>query len=161
MHRHHISSGAAEALTDTQDANFFEATTILSYLAVASVRSYSQEEGRTAATTVYVAVGLYLLLVLEADRMQASRRHAISVLALVGGLASGYLLVLGSDAGRSFFALAQPGVWVMMVVVGVSLLAFVALSWLRLSPYRGARPEISGSDPNISATRGSGSQRKQ
>ena len=33
MHRHHISSGAAEALTDTQDANFFEATTILSYLA--------------------------------------------------------------------------------------------------------------------------------
>jgi hypothetical protein len=33
MHRHHISSGAAEALTDTQEANFFEATTILSYLA--------------------------------------------------------------------------------------------------------------------------------
>jgi len=33
MHRHHISSGAAEALTDTQDANFFESTTILSYLA--------------------------------------------------------------------------------------------------------------------------------
>ena len=33
MHRHHISSGAAEALSDTQDANFFEATTILSYLA--------------------------------------------------------------------------------------------------------------------------------
>src|SRR5919106_5189596 len=33
MHRHHISSGAAEALSDTQDANFFEATTVLSYLA--------------------------------------------------------------------------------------------------------------------------------
>ena len=33
MHRHHISSGAAEALSDTQDANFFEATTMLSYLA--------------------------------------------------------------------------------------------------------------------------------
>src|SRR3972149_7678796 len=33
MHRHHISSGAAEAITDTQDANFYEATTILSYLA--------------------------------------------------------------------------------------------------------------------------------
>ena len=33
MHRHHISSGAFEAITDTQDANFFEATTILSYLA--------------------------------------------------------------------------------------------------------------------------------
>jgi probable F420-dependent oxidoreductase len=33
MHRHHISSGAAEAITDAQDANFYEATTILSYLA--------------------------------------------------------------------------------------------------------------------------------
>ena len=29
MHKHHISSGAAEALSDTQDANFFEATTML------------------------------------------------------------------------------------------------------------------------------------
>lgn len=33
MHRHHISSGAAEALSETQDANFFEALTTLSYLA--------------------------------------------------------------------------------------------------------------------------------
>jgi probable F420-dependent oxidoreductase len=33
MHRHHISSGAAEAVTDAQDANFYEATTMLSYLA--------------------------------------------------------------------------------------------------------------------------------
>src|SRR6266542_1581588 len=33
MHRHHISSGAFEAITDSQEANFFEATTILSYLA--------------------------------------------------------------------------------------------------------------------------------
>ena len=33
MHRHHISSGATEAITDTQDANFYEALTILSYLA--------------------------------------------------------------------------------------------------------------------------------
>lgn len=33
MHRHHISSGAAEALTDTQEANFFECMTTMSYLA--------------------------------------------------------------------------------------------------------------------------------
>src|ERR1051325_9371853 len=33
MHKHHISSGAAEALADDQEANFFEATTMLSYLA--------------------------------------------------------------------------------------------------------------------------------
>src|SRR3990172_10152000 len=33
MHRHHISSGATEAITDTQDANFSEAMSVLSYLA--------------------------------------------------------------------------------------------------------------------------------
>src|SRR4029453_4278643 len=38
MHRHHISSGAFEALTDSQEANFFEATTILSYLAAETKR---------------------------------------------------------------------------------------------------------------------------
>lgn len=38
MHRHHISSGAAEALSDTQDANFFEALTTLAYLAAETKR---------------------------------------------------------------------------------------------------------------------------
>ncbi|MFQ5850469.1 MAG: LLM class flavin-dependent oxidoreductase [Candidatus Binatia bacterium] len=33
MHRHHISSGAAEAIQESQEANFFEALTILGYLA--------------------------------------------------------------------------------------------------------------------------------
>ena len=33
MHRHHISSGAAEAIAEGQDANFYEAVTVLAYLA--------------------------------------------------------------------------------------------------------------------------------
>src|SRR3990172_436695 len=33
MHRHHISSADTEAITDTQDANFYEAMSVLSYLA--------------------------------------------------------------------------------------------------------------------------------
>src|SRR5438445_8440634 len=33
MHRHHISSGAAEALADDQNADFYEAMTTLAYLA--------------------------------------------------------------------------------------------------------------------------------
>ncbi|MBI2358968.1 MAG: TIGR03619 family F420-dependent LLM class oxidoreductase [Deltaproteobacteria bacterium] len=37
-HRHHISSGAAEALSDAQDANFFEALTTLAYLAAETQR---------------------------------------------------------------------------------------------------------------------------
>src|SRR3989304_6380769 len=39
MHRHHISSGAFEAISDSQEANFFEATTILSYLAAETKKS--------------------------------------------------------------------------------------------------------------------------
>ncbi len=33
MHRHHISSGATEAITENQEANFYEALMTLSYLA--------------------------------------------------------------------------------------------------------------------------------
>jgi len=36
MHKHHISSGAHEALTDDQEANFFESLTTLAYLAAAT-----------------------------------------------------------------------------------------------------------------------------
>ena len=136
------------------------AATLAAYLAVADVRGHSLEDGRTAAMTVFVAVGLYLLLVLDADRMQESRATP-AVVALAAALGGAYLPVLGSEQLRSFFALTVPGIWVLVVVVGVSLLAFVALSWLRLSPYRGARPEKSGSDPDFSASRRSGSQRKQ
>ncbi|MFQ5681968.1 MAG: LLM class flavin-dependent oxidoreductase [Candidatus Binatia bacterium] len=38
MHKHHISSGATEAVTDTQDANFFEAMSMLAYLAAETKR---------------------------------------------------------------------------------------------------------------------------
>src|SRR5262249_55421550 len=47
MHKHHISSGAAEALADDQEANFFEATTMLSYLA-AETKKITLEIGRAS-----------------------------------------------------------------------------------------------------------------
>jgi hypothetical protein len=49
----------------------------------------------------------------------------------------------------------------MLVCVGFSLLEFFALSRLGLSPYRGARPEKTGSDPVFSARGRSGSQGEQ
>jgi magnesium-transporting ATPase (P-type) len=112
------------------------AAVVLAYLAVAELRGYSQQEGRTAATTVFVAVGLYLLLVLEADRMSGSRRYSVGVLTLVTLLAVGYLLVLGSPGLREFFALSTPGVWMAIVCVAVTVLSIRLLSWVGLSPYR-------------------------
>jgi cation-transporting P-type ATPase E len=111
---------------------------IVAYLAVADVRGHSQAEGATTATTVFVAIGLYLLLVLDAERMEASRGYAAVVVSLSALLGAGYLVVLASPALRGFFALELPGVWGLIVIAAVTVAAIRALAWLGLSPY--ARP---------------------
>src|SRR5207237_3600770 len=83
MHRHHISSGAAEALTDTQEANFFEATTILSYL---------------AAETKKITLGVACLVMPCRNPIYAAKQYST-----LDWLANGRLLVgvgLGSKATR-------------------------------------------------------------
>ena len=83
MHRHHISSGAAEALTDTQDANFFESTTILSYL---------------AAETKKIVLGVACLVMPCRNPIYAAKQYSTLDI-----LANGRLLVgvgLGSKATR-------------------------------------------------------------
>ena len=83
MHRHHISSGAAEALTDTQDANFFEATTMLSYL---------------AAETKKIVLGVACLVMPCRNPIYAAKQYST-----LDHLAQGRLLVgvgLGSKATR-------------------------------------------------------------
>ena len=82
------------------------AATLTAYLAVANGPGDDQLEGRTAAVTVFVFVGLYLLLVLEAERMQASRRYAAEVVALAACLGGGFLAMLGSQSLRE---LLRPG----------------------------------------------------
>jgi magnesium-transporting ATPase (P-type) len=103
------------------------AATLFAYLAVSDVRGHSDTEGRTAAVTVFVAVGLYLLLVLDAERMQASRRYAAVVVAM-----------LGSPTLRGFFALTVPGFWALLVIVACGVGAVWLLGRLGLSPYRGS-----------------------
>ncbi len=105
------------------------------YLAERVIRSSSVIDARTAAVTVFVVLGLFLLLCVDADRMQASPSYAASVLALVSALAAGYLLVLGSSIGREFFALSPPN----LVDALVELLASAGGIWLLtrigLSPF--------------------------
>ena len=112
------------------------AATLAAYLAVSDVRGHSLEDGRTAAMTVFVAVGLYLLLVLDADRMQESGRYAGVVVALAASLGGAYLAVLGSEPARSFFALTVPDLWSLTVIVVVTVAAFWTLGKAGLSPYR-------------------------
>src|SRR5438270_13456947 len=83
MHRHHISSGAAEALTDTQEANFFETTTILSYL---------------AAETKKITLGVACLMMTCRNPIYAAKQYST-----LDWLANGRLLVgveLGSKTTR-------------------------------------------------------------
>ena len=112
------------------------AATLAAYLAVANGPGDDQLEGRTAAVTVFVFVGLYLLVVLEAERMQASRRYAAEVVALAACLGGGFLAMLGSQSLREFFALTVPNLWSVVVIVAVSVAAAWLLGRLGLSPYR-------------------------
>ena len=83
MHRHHISSGAAEALTDAQEANFFEAMTTMSYL---------------AAKTKDIRIGVACLVMPLRNPIYAAKQCAT-----LDHLCDGRLLVgvgLGSKATR-------------------------------------------------------------
>ncbi len=83
MHRHHISSGAAEALTDAQDANFYEATTILSYL---------------AGETKKITLGVACLVMPCRNPIYAAKQYATLDLLCKGRLIVG--VGLGSKATR-------------------------------------------------------------
>jgi probable F420-dependent oxidoreductase len=83
MHRHHISSGATEAITDTQEANFFEAMTTMSYL---------------AAKTKTIQIGVACLVMPLRNPIYAAKQCAT-----LDHLCDGRLLVgvgLGSKATR-------------------------------------------------------------
>ena len=75
-----------------------------SYLFALNVLDLPLIEARTVATTVLVAVGLYLIVALEA----AGRRRSAAVVGLCTALAGCYAIVLSVPFAREFFALAAP-----------------------------------------------------
>ncbi len=113
---------------------------MLAYLTDHELRGRSEVDARTVAVTVMVAVGLVVLLVLDRERMQTSRRYAITVSVLVGGLALAYLAVLASPAARDFFALSQLGFVDWLVVAAAVALAVQALGRIGMSPIPPHRP---------------------
>jgi magnesium-transporting ATPase (P-type) len=78
---------------------------ISSYLFAFNVLDLRLIEARTVATTALVAVGLYLIVALEAE----GRRRSAAVLTLVAALAAAYVLVLAVPFAREFFALSVLG----------------------------------------------------
>jgi len=110
------------------------------------VRVRSITDARTAAVTVFVALGLYLLFVLDAERMSASRAYAVGIASLVGALAAAYLGTLSSAAARDFFALAKPDLLDAVIIVLATVAGIRLMAWAGLSPYPHP-PQEQAADP--------------
>jgi cation-transporting ATPase E len=83
------------------------------------------EEARTVATSVLVAVGLYLIVALEAS----GKLRGAAVSTLCAALGAAYVVVLLFPATRRFFDLALPSVGsILAVAVGAGLA--IGILWL-------------------------------
>ena len=105
-----------------------------SYAFALHVLDLPVRDARTVATTTLVAIGLYLVLVLEA----AGRRRGSLVFGLCVVLAGAYVSMLAVPLARDFFALAGPSPLVLGTAVCGATLALVGL-WLsdeRFAPGR-------------------------
>jgi len=104
------------------------------YLLALNVANVPLEEARTVATTVLVAIGLYLILALEA----AGRRRGTAISILCGALAALYLVVLAVPGSRSFFALHGLGVggWIAVLVGSGLAIGFLWITDDRFVPGR-------------------------
>jgi cation-transporting ATPase E len=97
---------------------------VSSYLFALNVLDLRLAAARTVAVSVLVLVGLYLILALEASGRK--RGAAVSTLCVL--LLGAYLLILLLPFARSFFALAAPGVTVILPALVGSALAIGGLA---------------------------------
>jgi cation-transporting P-type ATPase E len=102
------------------------------YLLALNVFDSSLVSARTTATTVLVAVGLFLVLSLEATGGRRTR----AVVGLVAGLGLLYLVVLAVPGLRGFFELTVPGLRILLTsIVGAGLaIGFLWLTHERFVP---------------------------
>ena len=111
------------------------AAVLAAYLLERAVRVRSITDARTSAVTVFVALGLYLLLVLDPERMAASRSYAIGIASLVGALGAAYLGTLSAEPARDFFALARPDLLDALIIIVATVAGIRLMAWAGLSPY--------------------------
>ncbi len=121
---------------------------VASFLFSINLLKMNEVEARTVATTVLVAMGLYLIVVLESS----SRVRGYTVGALCLGLLALYFVVLSLPGWRDFFQVAPPGVGVIMVSLAGAALAAGGLAltderFLPVWPTARTPSESSGSEP--------------
>ncbi len=121
---------------------------VASFLFSINLLEMNEVRARTVATTVLVAMGLYLIIVLESSSVV--RSYTVGALCLV--LLALYLVVLSLPGWRDFFEVAAPDVGIILVSLAGTALAAggLALTDERFLPAlpTGRKPgEPSGSAP--------------
>src|SRR5690606_7333184 len=111
------------------------AGSILSYFLVHSVFGGSIADGRTAATTTLIVLGLCFILLLERGPGREHITIQSYMLAMVAGLGALYALILAWDPVRNFFELEMlsAGQW-FLALLSVAIGLLVAAAAWRL-PY--------------------------
>src|SRR3954470_12292860 len=118
---------------------------LLSYFLVDDVFAGSLAEGRTAATTTLIVLGLCFILLLERGPGLEHITIQSYMLAMVAGLGALYALILAAGPVRSFFdlELLSAGQWFLCMLTVAAGLVLAAAAW-RLPYIQGleALPEI-------------------
>jgi len=104
---------------------------LLSYFLVDSVFAGSLEEGRTAATTTLIVLGLCFILLLERGPGREHITIQSYMLALVAGLGALYALALAAAPVREFFdlELLSAGQWFLCLLSVATGLVLAAAAW--------------------------------
>jgi cation-transporting ATPase E len=105
------------------------------YLVALKVLALPLLDARTISTTVLVAVGLYLILALEASGLR--RGAAVTTMCVL--LALVYLVVLAVPPSRGFFELAVPGPTIWLLSAAGTFLSLALLWAAGIRPQRTAR----------------------
>jgi cation-transporting ATPase E len=108
---------------------------VSSYLFALHDLDFSVTSARTIATTVLVAVGLYLVLVLEAH----GRRRSEMIAAMCVALAGVYVAVLAIPPLRHFFELAAPTAGMIATALVAAAISIAALAVAGFTPGSGLR----------------------
>ncbi len=119
---------------------------LLSFFMVDTVFGGSLEEGRTAATTTLIVLGLGFILLLERG---PGREHiAIQgyMLAMVSGLGALYAAALAAEPVRDFFdlALMSSAQWFLALISAAIGLVLASVVWRLPAVERLERPAVSG-----------------
>jgi cation-transporting P-type ATPase E len=104
---------------------------LLAYFMVDDVFGGSLEQGRTAATTTLIVLGLCFILLLERGPGREHITIQSYMLAMVAGLGALYALILAAGPVRSFFdlELLSAGQWFLCLLNVAAGLVLAAVAW--------------------------------